>query len=161
MRRKRRKIRPVLSRPTLLAGALLAAGLGVFLWRQVLSSRGSARDVPIARVPAIDQTDIDPAVLRLISGARGGGGSTPFGGALGPLRPVELHRRVLVSILCGCPSRACRRGPMGLVAVRVRRACVGIRGRGSVVESLLLRYRIWAGRRGPQYSRIRFKPVKP
>jgi len=60
----------VLSRPTLLAGALLAAALGVFLWRQVLSSRGTARDVPIAEVPAIDQTDIDPAVLRLISGAR-------------------------------------------------------------------------------------------
>ena len=70
MGRKRRKTRPVLSRPTLLAGALLAAALGVLLWRQVLSSRGTARDVPIALVPAIDQTDIDPAVLRLISGAR-------------------------------------------------------------------------------------------
>jgi tetratricopeptide (TPR) repeat protein len=70
MSRKRRKIRPVLSRPTLLAGALLAAALGVVLWRQVLSSRGTARDVPIALVPAMDQTDVDPAVLRLISGAR-------------------------------------------------------------------------------------------
>jgi tetratricopeptide (TPR) repeat protein len=70
MGRKRRKTRPVLSRPMLLAGALLAAALGVFLWRQVFSSRGTAREVPIAQVPAIDQTDIDPAVLRLISGAR-------------------------------------------------------------------------------------------
>src|SRR5690348_5231465 len=52
------------------AGALLTAALGVLLWRHVLSSRGTARDVPIARVPAIVQTDIDPAVLRLISGAR-------------------------------------------------------------------------------------------
>jgi tetratricopeptide (TPR) repeat protein len=52
------------------AGALLAAALAVFLWRQVLISRGTARDVPIAPVPAVDQTDIDPAVLRLISGAR-------------------------------------------------------------------------------------------
>ena len=82
MRRKRRKIHPVLSRPTLLAGALLAAALGVLLWRQVLSSRGTARDVPIAEVPTIDPTDVDPAVLRLI----GGGGSTPFGPGLGPLR---------------------------------------------------------------------------
>ena len=39
------------------AGVLLAAALGVFLWRHVLSSRGTARDVPIAVVPAIDQTD--------------------------------------------------------------------------------------------------------
>lgn len=71
MRRKRRKTRPVLSRPTVLAGALLAAAVvGVFVWRQVLSSRETARDVPIAKVPAIDQTDIDPAVLRLVSGAR-------------------------------------------------------------------------------------------
>jgi hypothetical protein len=71
MRRKRRKTRPVLSRPTLLAGALLAAALGVLVWRQVLSSRGAAREVPIAPAPAIDQTDNDPAVVRLISGAPG------------------------------------------------------------------------------------------
>jgi tetratricopeptide (TPR) repeat protein len=54
----------------LLTGALLAAALGVLLWRQVFSWRATTRDVPIARVPAIEQTDIDPAVLRLISGAR-------------------------------------------------------------------------------------------
>jgi tetratricopeptide (TPR) repeat protein len=56
----------------LLVGAVLAAALAGFLWRQVLSSRETARDVPIAPVPAIDQTDVDPAVLRLISGARTG-----------------------------------------------------------------------------------------
>ncbi len=70
MRRKRRKTRPVLSRRALLAGALLAVALGVILWREVFSPRGTARDVPLAEVPAIDQPDIDPAVLRLISGAR-------------------------------------------------------------------------------------------
>jgi tetratricopeptide (TPR) repeat protein len=48
----------------------LAAALGVLLWRQVLSSRVTVRDVPLAEVPSIDQTDVDPAVLRLISGAR-------------------------------------------------------------------------------------------
>ena len=45
-----RKIHPVLSRPTLWAGALLAAALAVFLCRQMLSPRGTARDVPIALV---------------------------------------------------------------------------------------------------------------
>jgi tetratricopeptide (TPR) repeat protein len=70
MPKKRRKNRPVLSLPTLLACLFLAAALGVFLWRRVISSEGIPSDFPIAEVPTFDQTGVDPAVLRLISSAR-------------------------------------------------------------------------------------------
>jgi len=62
--------RRVLVGVTLLAGALLAAGLGVFLWRKVGSSEGAFREVGITEPPSIEQTGVDPAVLRLVVAAR-------------------------------------------------------------------------------------------
>ena len=43
----------------LLAGGLLTAVLGVFLWRWVVSSEGASREVAVAQPPSIEQAGID------------------------------------------------------------------------------------------------------
>src|SRR5438132_135559 len=77
MRARRGKNYRALVKPAFLAGAVLAAGLGVFMWREVSSSDGVPREVAVAQPPSIEPAGIDPAVLRLVTTARSGVAESP------------------------------------------------------------------------------------
>jgi tetratricopeptide (TPR) repeat protein len=77
MRAGRGKDYRAVLRPAVVAGVVLTAGLGFALWRQVISSEGASREVAVAQPPSIDQSGVDPAVLRLVTAARSAVVDTP------------------------------------------------------------------------------------